>query len=974
MKHLNKAIWLVACAIVLNLADTRVTLAGPHAQAGPYSIEVTTDPAVVPVGKAKLNIKVTDDAGQPVPGAQVSAIARMPGMPMGEHEETALPEPGRAGVYTAPAAFPMAGAYTADIQINGPKGPATVSLSLQTGEDTTPASGNRPLMAWLPWLLGLAVLAFLLYRVWRSGQRPHWRAVFNRQVIGALLLLAVILAISVYAVRHYRRPGSMTPVEAQSMEMNLPAPPGVAPVELALVQRGTVQNTVRYTGQAVGYVEQDIYPRVTGIITWMPFYVGNHIRRGQLLARLDTSQISPQVAQQRAAQAQAQEGTAVARIEYQQALGAVNQAEAELGQRQSALDEARSGARKAVAEVGVKRGALEEAQRLAAKARADATGRYGALAEARGMEKKARAALIEAQNDLQAAQAALTESQNDVTATQEERSNAEADVESEQSQVVDAQAQLQAAQADLAYWTKEIERMTVLVREGAVSRDEFQREQAQAESAAAKVRQAQAGVSQAQARVRGAQSRVRKADAMTKSAQARANQAQAKIGSGQSRIEQAQADIVTASAKSQQATAAIEAAQSEIGAAGARVRQMAADLRATQTDVVAANARVQQTLSELEAHHAHVMQMQAAAGAARQRIAQAQAGVEQARAGVAGATTTLGYTEIRAETDGVITQRLISPGVLVSPGQALLKVAQIQPIRLQANVAESDLANIHVGTPVTVRSRSDTRKVVTARVTSISPAVDPAARTGIVEAIVPNTNESFLPGQYVVMEISTGQSLDALRVLSRAIQWHTIPTGGIISAEPTPYVWLAEPGQNNRFTVRQVDIKAGASDGTYTAIVAGLKAGQQVVTAGYQSLKNGDTVAAPEAIAAGAQGTTTNMPAMPGMGGGNAPRTDVAPEQTGGTQVPTPQTAHVAVTANGFEPASLRLRPHVPARIVFERKTDQTCATEVVFPDYGIKKALPLNQPMTVEFTPHKTGEFTYSCGMNMLHGKLVIQ
>ena len=68
------------------------------------------------------------------------------------------------------------------------------------------------------------------------------------------------------------------------MDMNLPAPLGIAPVELASVERGPMENTVRYTGQAVGNVEQDVAPRVTGIIVWMPFYAGDKVRRGQLIS------------------------------------------------------------------------------------------------------------------------------------------------------------------------------------------------------------------------------------------------------------------------------------------------------------------------------------------------------------------------------------------------------------------------------------------------------------------------------------------------------------------------------------------------------------------------------------------------------------------------------------------------------------------------------------------------------------------
>lgn len=86
------------------------------------------------------------------------------------------------------------------------------------------------------------------------------------------------------------------------------------------------------------------------------------------------------------------------------------------------------------------------------------------------------------------------------------------------------------------------------------------------------------------------------------------------------------------------------------------------------------------------------------------------------------------------------------------------------------------------------------------------------------------------------------------------------------------------------------------------------------------------------------------------------------------------QTARIAVTTKGFEPASINLKPNVPAKVTFIRQTDQTCATSVVIPEYKINQDLPLNKSVVVEFTPTKTGEFAFACGMNMLKGKLVVQ
>ena len=84
------------------------------------------------------------------------------------------------------------------------------------------------------------------------------------------------------------------------------------------------------------------------------------------------------------------------------------------------------------------------------------------------------------------------------------------------------------------------------------------------------------------------------------------------------------------------------------------------------------------------------------------------------------------------------------------------------------------------------------------------------------------------------------------------------------------------------------------------------------------------------------------------------------------------QTAKVAVTEKGFEPATITLKPGVPAKITFVRQTDKTCAKAVSIPAYKINRELPLNEPVVVELTPSK-GEFAFTCGMNMLQGKVVV-
>ncbi len=82
----------------------------------------------------------------------------------------------------------------------------------------------------------------------------------------------------------------------------------------------------------------------------------------------------------------------------------------------------------------------------------------------------------------------------------------------------------------------------------------------------------------------------------------------------------------------------------------------------------------------------------------------------------------------------------------------------------------------------------------------------------------------------------------------------------------------------------------------------------------------------------------------------------------------------ITVTRNGYEPWKVRAWKGVPLTLVVTRTTDETCATEVVLPEYGIQQKLPLNQPVTITFTPTREGEVRYACAMNMFQGVIDVR
>jgi len=240
-----------------------------------------------------------------------------------------------------------------------------------------------------------------------------------------------------------------------------------------------------------------------------------------------------------------------------------------------------------------------------------------------------------------------------------------------------------------------------------------------------------------------------------------------------------------------------------------------------------------------------------------------------------------------------------------------------------------------------------------------------------VEAIVPNGDSRLLPGQFLTLDISTGRSQSALRVPVGAIHTKTPAAPGVNAGAAISYVWVADAIQDREgyFSVREAEIETGVSDGVNVEVTSGLQQGQRVVVTGADNLKNSDTVMMVQPEASGSTPAASSMQNMPGMS--HQGMNMVPAVSPNGSSAPNEATVEVSI--RGFTPPSVNLKANVPAMLTFIRKDDKTCGTEIVLPEYGIKRSLPLNKPVTIEFTPRK-GSIVFTCGMNMLSGKAVAQ
>lgn len=76
----------------------------------------------------------------------------------------------------------------------------------------------------------------------------------------------------------------------------------------------------------------------------------------------------------------------------------------------------------------------------------------------------------------------------------------------------------------------------------------------------------------------------------------------------------------------------------------------------------------------------------------------------------------------------------------------------------------------------------------------------------------------------------------------------------------------------------------------------------------------------------------------------------------------------------GYSPSVISIPKGKKTTLNFFRKDSTECLEELVISDFKIKRTLPVNQKVSIELTPQKTGEFRFSCGMHMFHGKIIVK
>jgi len=206
----------------------------------------------------------------------------------------------------------------------------------------------------------------------------------------------------------------------------------------------------------------------------------------------------------------------------------------------------------------------------------------------------------------------------------------------------------------------------------------------------------------------------------------------------------------------------------------------------------------------------------------------ADANVKQAEAALAHAMVTLNKATIEAPITGVISKKYVDEGDMVGPGKPLLRIVQIETVKVIGGVAERYLRQLEPDrTKVTVKTDAYPEDEFQGTVYRLGVAVDPVTRTGEVEIRVPNPDMRLKPGMFARMTI----------VLQERQNVVVVPDSALIREQDRVYVFVANSGKAHRR-----EIKLGLLQSEYYEVLEGLSPSELVITRGHRQIEDGQAV------------------------------------------------------------------------------------------------------------------------------------
>lgn len=185
---------------------------------------------------------------------------------------------------------------------------------------------------------------------------------------------------------------------------------------------------------------------------------------------------------------------------------------------------------------------------------------------------------------------------------------------------------------------------------------------------------------------------------------------------------------------------------------------------------------------------------------------------------------------IYAPFEGTISARQVSPGQVITRNTTLTWLMDLDPVKAEFNVPERFLGQLAVGQGIEVTVAAFPDRTFAGRVFFVSPFVDPATRTALVKAEIPNPRGELKPGMFANLQLTLQVKADAILIPETAL----VPSGERVVVFVVDDKGLAQ--------LRPV--KIGVRMAGEVEIAEGLKAGELVITEGVQKVRPGAPVKA----------------------------------------------------------------------------------------------------------------------------------
>lgn len=187
----------------------------------------------------------------------------------------------------------------------------------------------------------------------------------------------------------------------------------------------------------------------------------------------------------------------------------------------------------------------------------------------------------------------------------------------------------------------------------------------------------------------------------------------------------------------------------------------------------------------------------------------------------------LSKTTIRAPFSGQVTDRMVTLGKHVRPGDSLFTLTDFDPLIARIFLPERDVITLKEGRPVRLTLRAANDISFEGRIRQISPVVDTA--TGTVKVTVEAVKPPAIvrPGAFVTVDIVRETKPAALRV----------PREAVIRELREAHVFVMEGN-----VAKRRDITLGIEEGDFIEALSGVKAGDKVIVAGQGALKDGSKI------------------------------------------------------------------------------------------------------------------------------------